>query len=391
FDIEIKDKKGEENLVADHLSRLENPDLRVFTEEETADEFLNEHLMMLKAKPNDDEPCEILEVLGHYHSRPTEDITVPRLLEEREDTNQSSLPQIAPLEASQMVSSVKLPILKKGGYILWTMKMEQYLAHTDYAIWDVILNDEHLVRFHGIKDAKTLWVAIKTRFGGNVESKKMQKNVLKQHFVTFSVSNLEGLEKGYDRFQRLRSVLEIHEADVSTEDENKKFLRSLPSAWSNISLIMRNKPDIDNLDIYDLTTKNPGNIGRDAGNAGYRGRDNGKRPPKEEYEKASVVQDGLGTCDWSYQLEEEAIDFALNAFTSNPLSSSSSNYEEEVTKTVFDNRSSNKENSLANDRFKKGKGFHAVPPHLTGNYMPPKPDLLIEYRLNTQKYFQRKR
>nr|GEZ07774.1 hypothetical protein [Tanacetum cinerariifolium] len=139
------------------------------------------------------------------------------------------------------------------------------------------------------------------------------------------------------------------------------------------------------------TTKNPGNIGRDAGNAGYRGRDNGKRPPKEEYEKASVVQDGLGTCDWSYQLEEEAIDFALNAFTSNPLSSSSSNYEEEVTKTVFDNRSSNKENSLANDRFKKGKGFHAVPPHLTGNYMPPKPDLLIEYRLNTQKYFQRKR
>nr|GFB20389.1 hypothetical protein [Tanacetum cinerariifolium] len=25
--------------------------------------------------------------------------------------------------------------------------------------------------------------------------------------------------------------------------------------------------------------------------------------------------------------------------------------------------------------FKKGEGFHAVPPPLTGNYMPPKPDL----------------
>nr|GFB40613.1 hypothetical protein [Tanacetum cinerariifolium] len=33
------------------------------------------------------------------------------------------------------------------------------------------------------------------------------------------------------------------------------------------------------------------------------------------------------------------------------------------------------ENSLANDRLKKGKGFHTVPPPLTGNYMPPKPDL----------------
>nr|GEZ22895.1 putative ribonuclease H-like domain-containing protein [Tanacetum cinerariifolium] len=48
---------------------------------------------------------------------------------------------------------------------------------------------------------------------------------------------------------------------------------------------------------------------------------------------------------------------------------------EEVTETVFDNRSSDKKNSLTNDRFKKGKGYHAVPPPLIGNYMPPKSDL----------------
>nr|GEW50589.1 hypothetical protein [Tanacetum cinerariifolium] len=36
--------------------------------------------------------------------------------------------------------------------------------------------DEHLARFHRIKDAKTLWAAIKIKFGGNAESKKMQKN-----------------------------------------------------------------------------------------------------------------------------------------------------------------------------------------------------------------------
>nr|GEZ28694.1 putative ribonuclease H-like domain-containing protein [Tanacetum cinerariifolium] len=33
------------------------------------------------------------------------------------------------------------------------------------------------------------------------------------------------------------------------------------------------------------------------------------------------------------------------------------------------------ENILANDRFKKGEGYHAVPPPLTGNNMPPKPGL----------------
>ncbi|GJZ48977.1 hypothetical protein Tco_0603167 [Tanacetum coccineum] len=36
------------------------------------------------------------------------------------------------------------------------------------------------------------------------------------------------------------------------EDINQKFLRSLPPLWSQIALIMRNKPDIDEIDIDDL-------------------------------------------------------------------------------------------------------------------------------------------
>ncbi|GKA02614.1 hypothetical protein Tco_0675395 [Tanacetum coccineum] len=41
-------------------------------------------------------------------------------------------------------------------------------------------------------------------------------------------------------------------AYVSKEDINQKFLRSLPPSWSQIALIMRNKPDIDEVDIDDL-------------------------------------------------------------------------------------------------------------------------------------------
>ncbi|GKF53405.1 hypothetical protein Tco_0160315 [Tanacetum coccineum] len=85
------------------------------------------------------------------------------------------------------------------------MIMKQYLAHTDYALWEVIVNgdapavasasteglippktveqklarknelkaksimllaipNEDLLKFYGIKDAKSLWEAIKTRF-----------------------------------------------------------------------------------------------------------------------------------------------------------------------------------------------------------------------------------
>ncbi|GKC46030.1 reverse transcriptase domain-containing protein [Tanacetum coccineum] len=57
FDIEIKDKRGAKNLVADHLSRLGDPGLGIFTEEEIADEFPNKHLMVLKNELNNDEPC----------------------------------------------------------------------------------------------------------------------------------------------------------------------------------------------------------------------------------------------------------------------------------------------------------------------------------------------
>ncbi|GJW44877.1 reverse transcriptase domain-containing protein [Tanacetum coccineum] len=65
-----------ENLAADRLSRLENPNLGTFTKEEITDEFLDEHLMILKAELNSDEPwCvagnEIHEILAHCHSGPT--------------------------------------------------------------------------------------------------------------------------------------------------------------------------------------------------------------------------------------------------------------------------------------------------------------------------------
>nr|GEZ62509.1 ribonuclease H-like domain-containing protein [Tanacetum cinerariifolium] len=47
----------------------------------------------------------------------------------------------------------------------------------------------------------------------------------------------------------------------------------------------------------------------------------------------------------------------------------------EVLPSVFDGRSSDGDDNLTNDMFKKDDGYHAVPPFRTGNYMPPLPDL----------------
>nr|GEU98568.1 hypothetical protein [Tanacetum cinerariifolium] len=55
FDIKIRDKKGAKNLAANHLSRLEHPDLRKLTRAEIMDLFPEERLMAISDKNN--KPC----------------------------------------------------------------------------------------------------------------------------------------------------------------------------------------------------------------------------------------------------------------------------------------------------------------------------------------------
>ncbi|GKA28481.1 reverse transcriptase domain-containing protein [Tanacetum coccineum] len=56
FTIEIKDKKGTENLAADHLSRHENPGLEELSEDAIQDNFPDEHLLVVKLKNTETDP-----------------------------------------------------------------------------------------------------------------------------------------------------------------------------------------------------------------------------------------------------------------------------------------------------------------------------------------------
>nr|GEV02204.1 ribonuclease H-like domain-containing protein [Tanacetum cinerariifolium] len=87
------------------------------------------------------------------------------------------------------------------------------------------LPEDHLAKFHKMADAKEMWEAIKSRFCGNDESKKMQKYLLKQQFEGFSISTSEGLHKGYDRFQTLLIQLEINGLDTLSFDDLYNNLR----------------------------------------------------------------------------------------------------------------------------------------------------------------------
>ncbi|GKG45820.1 hypothetical protein Tco_0498266 [Tanacetum coccineum] len=45
-------------------------------------------------------------------------------------------------ETTHTVSALKLPVLKTRYYDIWSMRMEQYLTHTDYALWELIVNGD---------------------------------------------------------------------------------------------------------------------------------------------------------------------------------------------------------------------------------------------------------
>ncbi|GJU85576.1 hypothetical protein Tco_1293122 [Tanacetum coccineum] len=103
--------------------------------------------------------------------------------------------------------------------------------------------------------------------------------------------------------------------------------------------------------------------------------------PFEETTSNSLVSqcDGFGY-DWSDQAKEGPTNFALMAYTSLG-SSSSSNLDTEIqvsdkfkTGVGYDSQVFN---SQVNDKYKTGEGYHAVPPPYTGNFMPPKPNLVL--------------
>ncbi|GJS44129.1 ribonuclease H-like domain-containing protein [Tanacetum coccineum] len=129
------------------------------------------------------------------------------------------------------------------------------------------LLEDHLAKFHKMTDAKEMWEAIKSRFGGNDESKKMQKYILKQQFEGFSISNSEGLHKGYDRtkpgvdslsFDDLYNNLRVFENDVkgstasSSSKQNVAFVSENTNSTNDVSTAYGVSNPFEQLDEFDL-------------------------------------------------------------------------------------------------------------------------------------------
>ncbi|GJR65916.1 ribonuclease H-like domain-containing protein, partial [Tanacetum coccineum] len=155
------------------------------------------------------------------------------------------------IETAQTTTTAKLPILKQGP-VTADEKIQKKNDVKDRSMLLMALPNEHLLTFNQYKDAKTLFAAIETKFGGNEATKKTQKTLLKQMYKNFSAPSTKSLDSILNRLQKIVSQLAILGENISQEDLNLKFLRSLPSEWNTHVVVWRNKPDLDTMRFDDL-------------------------------------------------------------------------------------------------------------------------------------------
>ncbi|GJW70258.1 ribonuclease H-like domain-containing protein [Tanacetum coccineum] len=280
-------------------------------------------------------------------------------------------PQTPTQQVPQTMSTIKLPILKKEGP--FSQKFPQMDDAKDYG-----------------------GMLSKSRFGGNDESKKMQKYILKQQFEGFSdipikriASKVMKVSESFDvnlRFKvsssRVSSAQNVafvsSESTSSTNDVSTAYGVSTSSGYNSqrensssytdelMYSFFANQSsgphldheDLEQLDEFDLEemdlkwqvamismrlkkfykktgrklhfdAKEPvgfdktkvecynchkkGHFARECrskGNTGYKSKDNGRRPRKQEEPKALVTLDGEGV-DWTDHAEDEQENFAL--------------------------------------------------------------------------------
>ncbi|GJS46337.1 hypothetical protein Tco_0596458 [Tanacetum coccineum] len=140
-------------------------------------------------------------------------------------------------DSTQTVSSLKLPMLKTGDYDLWSMRMEQYLTHTDYALWEVIVNGDA----PAVASAST---------EGPIPPKTAKQKIARKNELKAKSTLLLAIPD--EHLLKFHGIKDAKSEVISQEDANLKLLRSLPSAWNNIALSMKNKPDLEDLSMDDL-------------------------------------------------------------------------------------------------------------------------------------------
>nr|GFA98870.1 hypothetical protein [Tanacetum cinerariifolium] len=100
------------------------------------------------------------------------------------------------------------------------------------------LPDEHQLRFSKYKTARELWAVILKTFGGNEDTKKRKKNLLKQQYGNFKAEGTETLEQTFNRLQVIDMAFISSSKNRNNEDGNTVFVTTaFPTGSVNVATI----------------------------------------------------------------------------------------------------------------------------------------------------------
>nr|GEU56150.1 hypothetical protein [Tanacetum cinerariifolium] len=160
----------------------------------------------------------------------------------------------APQQESTTASASEGSVKKKGRIVAFTTDDMQKRRNNVKARTTILLAlpDEHQLRSSKYKTAQELWDAILKTFGGNEATKKIKKNPLKQQYGNFKAEGSETLEQTFNRLQAIVSHLEFMDIEIKQDDLNPKFLTSLALEWLMHTIMWRNRSDLDTMSLDDL-------------------------------------------------------------------------------------------------------------------------------------------
>ncbi|GJU14536.1 ribonuclease H-like domain-containing protein [Tanacetum coccineum] len=98
-------------------------------------------------------------------------------------------------------------------------------------------------------------------------------------------------------------------------------------------------------------------------------RDNALTELRKKFEKAEKERDDLKLTLEKFENSSKNLSKLLDSQVSDKFKTGVGYDSQGFDSQVFD--------SQVNDKYKTGEGYHAVPPPYTGNFMPPKPDLVL--------------